>query len=239
MTLVQDRVDAVLKRIELSATRVGRDGDAIQLVAVSKTKTAEEMNAVGECLLLRGRKVVYGENYLQEYREKRESLSVPHEAHFIGTFQSNKAAEAVRLFNTIQSVGSMNGITRLNHAANQAGKNVPILLQVNISNDGAKRGFSREDILAWLKDGGPRLVSNISLRGLMTITRFYATAEEAREDYRRLRGLRDEVFSQNDLADYFYHGKCEMSMGMSQDFEVAIEEGATVVRIGTLLFGER
>ncbi len=230
--MLRERLDSVLSRIEAARARSVL-GQPVQLVAVSKKQPVELMReyleACASCTV--SPSVVFGENYVQEWEQKREALHAQSEegvppVHMIGNLQRNKAARAVALFDVIQSIHSIALLQAVGQAATKYGKQQDVFLQVNISKDPSKAGFSAEEVLDAFTSG--RSMSSIAVRGLMTITREYESAEEARLDFRALRELRDSM----DLA-------LELSMGMSSDFEVAIEEGATLVRVGTALFGER
>jgi hypothetical protein len=208
-------------RIARAATRSGRRREDITLVAVTKKFPAE---AIEEAARLGVRH--FGENYVQEFETKRAALASLTGArfHLIGHLQANKARKAVELFDVIQTVDSARLAERLDQASTGAGP-IDVLLEVKLSPEESKAGVSPEDL--------PRLVEavagcpNLRLRGLMTMPPWSDQAEPSRPYFRRLRALAGE------------NGLAELSMGMSHDFETAIEEGATLVRIGTALFGPR
>ena len=218
---LRESVAAVRERMAAACARSGRVVDDVTLVAVSKTFPAA---AVDEAIAAGITDV--GENRVQEAREKRPLVRAGRSArwHLIGHLQSNKAREAVRLFDLIQTVDSLELAARVARAAEGEGKRQEILLQVNIGDEPQKSGAAREgmDRLAEAVAAMPSLC----LRGLMAIPPL-GTAEESRPYFRELRRLRDGL------------GLEHLSMGMSEDFEVAIEEGATLVRVGRAIFGSR
>jgi pyridoxal phosphate enzyme (YggS family) len=211
--------------IASAARAAGRDPVGIELVAVSKTQPAE---AVREAL--RAGVIRFGENKVQEARAKIEEVGRG-VWHLIGHLQTNKAREAVRLFDSIDSVDRPELAEELNHRADAAGKIQNVLLQVNIARESAKFGCDPEAARALAEkiNGLPRLC----LRGLMTIAPYAVDPEKSRPHFAGLRELRDRLQSDTGLQ------LPVLSMGMSGDFVVAIQEGGTCVRIGTALFGER
>jgi pyridoxal phosphate enzyme (YggS family) len=218
----------VLDRMAAAAGRAGRSADAITLVAVSKTVPADALRdavAAGIDLL--------GENRVQEAAAK--ASEVPGARwHLVGPLQSNKARKAIELFDSIESVDSVELATRLDRLAHEVdpGRRYPVLLQVNVDDDPAKAGFAPADLDAALD----RLagLSALEVVGLMTIGRLVARPDEARPTFRALRELAERLGAR-------MRGRLgpALSMGMTDDFEVAIEEGATIVRIGRAIFGER
>ena len=225
---IADNLDRIRERIEAAARRAGRDPGAVRLVAVSKTVGAEKIREAVEA----GAQVL-GENYLQEAQKKIEVLGPGISWHFIGHLQKNKAKYAVRLFDLIHSVDSLALAEELDRAAEKNGRVQQILLQADLSGEATKFGAGEAEILQIAE----RIqgLKNVSVKGLMTMPPFSDDPEDSRPYFRKLRSLRDRLarmkipgISQEDL-----------SMGMSGDFEVAIEEGATLVRIGTAVFGPR
>ncbi len=217
----------VLERIATAAGRAGRDPGAVTLVAVSKTVPAERVRAAVEAGL-----DVLGENRVQEAAAK-----IPEVAgaswHLIGPLQSNKARRAVELFDVIESVDGLDLARRLDRLAGEVrpGRSLRVLLQVNVADDPAKAGFDKTAIEAAL----PAILalSNLRVDGLMTIGRLGANAEAARPTFRALRALSVGLRARHpELGP-------ALSMGMTDDFEVAVEEGATIVRVGRALFGQR
>jgi len=228
--------DALSSRIEAAARAAGRRASELGLVAVSKGQPASVMRRLAEQLHGRGREIVFGESYVQEYRAKRGELPA-HRAHFIGRLQRNKARDLVALFDVIESVPSAEAAEALNAAAERAGKRQDVLLQVNVSADRAKAGFAPLQVVPFIAEGLPRLAA-LRLCGLMAITRLFADAEGARPDFRAMAGLAREVRTHPGCAPLIA-SDFHLSMGMSADFEIAVQEGATLVRVGTALFGER
>ena len=217
----------VLERIADAAARSGRGPADVTLVAVSKTVPAERLAAAVEAGL-----TVLGENRVQE--AERKAAAVPRATwHLVGPLQSNKVRRAVTTFDVIESVDSVALAERLDRivAEGRPGPRLPIFLQVNVDADPAKAGFQPDELGAAL----PRLadVAHLELAGLMTVGRFVTRAEEARPTFVALRQLSQRLRAAEPRLG------SGLSMGMSEDFEVAIEEGATVVRVGRALFGER
>jgi len=226
---LKDRIAQIQDRIAKAAKNSGRSPDEIKLVAVSKTKPVASIQQA-----LDAGQDLFGENYIQEAREKVNALAAsPAQWHFIGHLQSNKAKYAVRLFDLIHSVDSEKLARELNKQAAKIGKIQPILLQVNIARETSKSGTSEEEAV----DLVTRIstLESLSLRGLMTMPPFFDNPQKARPYFRQLRELREHIrgLSIPGIA------MDELSMGMTGDFEAAIEEGATLVRIGTALFGGR
>jgi pyridoxal phosphate enzyme (YggS family) len=226
-------IQDVKVNVALACQRSKRTESSVEIVAVSKKQSLEKMKCYAEYCARYSLPVIYGESYVQEFRNKKNSLSKPFEVHLIGKLQSNKAKDAVFYFDVIQSVHSEKLAQELDKEAGKLRKKQKIFIQVNISNDQAKNGFTKEKVEIFLRDK-VKSYRNLELNGLMTITKDYALAEEVRADYRDLRLLRDKLKS-----ELSWQGPLKLSMGMSNDYEIAIEEGADVVRIGTALFGAR
>jgi pyridoxal phosphate enzyme (YggS family) len=233
--MLADNLRAVQDRIAAAAARAGRDPASIILVAVSKTHPLEtllEAYALG----LRD----FGENRVEEASEKLPAFKqarpdAPVAFHMIGHLQSRKAEEAVALFDRIHSVDSVKLARRLDRFAAERDRRVPIMLEVNVSGEESKYGFDGRQSEALL--GAIEEISqlkHLQLDGLMTMAPIVPVPEQARPVFRALRELRDAI------EDHFPDLKLpHLSMGMTDDFEVAIEEGATLVRIGRAIFGER
>ncbi len=224
-----NRLEDIEKRVQDACRRSGRDPARVTVVAVSKKKPASMVRELYQC----GQRV-FGENYVQEGVEKVKALSDLSEIkwHFIGHLQRNKAKLAVLNFDWIQTVDSVRLAKSLNRHAAEQGKILNVLVQVNIGREESKYGLMPEKVPEFLDQVSS--LSNICVRGLMAIHPFSGSKEAARKWFRQMANLRSELaktFSQLDLS--------ELSMGMSNDFEVALEEGATMVRIGTALFGPR
>jgi PLP dependent protein len=217
----------VLERIAAACARVGRDPDGVTLVAVSKTVPAGALRdavAAGLDLL--------GENRVQEGLAK--ASEVPGARwHLVGPLQSNKARRALEVFESIESVDSVDLARRLDRLAREArpGVRYPILLQVNVDVDPAKAGFEVADLERAIEAIGA--LGALELRGLMTIGRLVSRPEDARPTFRSLRETSERLRASGAPAGP------DLSMGMTDDFEIAVEEGATIVRVGRALFGER
>ena len=223
------RIQNIIKRIQEAADRCGRDPSTVRLVAVSKTIPVDKVKEAIDAGV-----TVLGENYIQEAREKFNRLATfPVSWHFIGHLQSNKAKYAVRLFDLIHSVDSLKLARELNKHAQKNAKIQNILIQINISKESSKSGADAANVLD-LIDQVCHL-ENLSVKGLMTMPPFFNDPEKARPYFSALRNLRDRI-RQEAPPEITLD---ELSMGMTGDFEVAIEEGATLVRIGTAIFGER
>lgn len=223
---------AIRERIARAAERAGRNPADIALMAVSKTFPAERIKEAYEA----GQRL-FGENRVQEFADKFPQLSAlaGAEFHMIGHLQSNKAAKAAEVFHAVDSIDFPTLVQRLNAAAEKLGKTLDVLVEINIGGEEAKSGVDAdltalEPILA----GAPQW-KHLRFRGLMTVPPFTDDPEAARPYFQRMRELRDLLAARSYPAVSFE----VLSMGMSHDFEVAIEEGSTCVRIGTALFGER
>jgi hypothetical protein len=223
---VRARAD-VLERIEAAAARVGRDPGAVTLVAVSKTNGSERVRAAIAAGL-----TDFGENRVQEAAGKIPAVAGGR-WHLVGPLQSNKARRALELFDVIESVDSVDLARRLDRIAGEIrpGERYPVLLQVNVADDPAKAGFEPADVEAAI--GELLALRHLRIDGLMTIGRLAAAAEAARPTFVALRTLGEDL-----RASHPALGRA-LSMGMTDDFEVAVEEGATIVRVGRALFGDR
>jgi hypothetical protein len=224
-----ERLGAVEERVTAACRRAGRARDEVKLMAVSKTHPASairEAMAAGVTL--------FGENRVQEFEAKRAEVPEGAEVHLIGHLQSNKAAKAAGIFSAIDSVDSLRLLERLDEAAGKLGRRLPVLLEIKLSDEAAKTGFdpAGDELREALERAAE--IQHVEVRGLMTIAALDENAETARACFRRLRELREELARRHPRVDLG-----ELSMGMSVDFEIAIEEGSTLVRIGTALFGAR
>lgn len=223
--------ERVLARIADACTRVGRDPASVAVVAVSKTVPASRLRAA-----LAAGLTTFGENRVQEAEAK--AGDVPGATwHLVGPLQSNKARRALVTFAVIESVDSLDLAVRLDRLADEVrpSKRVPILLQVNVDDDRAKAGFEPAAVEA--AAGGIAALPRLEVRGLMTVGRLVERAEDARPTFVALRQLAERLRASGQGAAGWLGP--ELSMGMSDDFEVAIEEGATIVRVGRALFGHR
>lgn len=229
---IAENIAEIRERIRGAAQRAGRDPDTITLMAVSKTFPPEAIRAAYEAGIR-----VFGENRVQEFAGKAEGVSSLTDAdwHMIGHLQTNKAAKAAELFHAIDSVDSLKLAEKLNEAARRYGKKLSVLIEVNVGGETAKSGAPPDSLeLENLLSSAVRL-DFLQLNGLMTIPPYTEDPQAARPYFRRLRELRDEIAGRN-LPSI---SMATLSMGMSHDFEVAIEEGSTCVRVGTGIFGER
>ncbi len=228
MSPIADNLKKVLEHMEAAARKVGRDPNEINLVAVSKTVPPERIREGIQA----GVKIL-GENYVQEAKKKIEALGHDVSWHFIGHLQTNKAKVAVRLFDLIHSVDSLHLAEELNKQAQAEGKVLPILLEVKLSEEKSKFGVAEDNILHLAE--AISQMENLNLQGLMTMPPLFSNPEEARPYFIRLRKLSELLASQKIPRISMQ----ELSMGMSSDFEIAIEEGATLIRVGTAIFGPR
>jgi pyridoxal phosphate enzyme (YggS family) len=234
---IADRLDCVLLSLDRALARSERDRSGVMLVAVSKKQPVTLMHEYLEAATARRLSVVFGENYVQELKTKRSQFSQNQVFHLIGPLQSNKIRDAVRHADVIQSVHSLSVLQGIADEAQKQGKQQRIFLQVNIGDDPNKSGFQSSEIPEILSQVAKH-ASSLSLVGLMTITPYYDEPEDARPDFTRMRRLKEELQA-TALRDVFEGRNILLSMGMSADFHIAIEEGADVVRVGTALFGER
>jgi pyridoxal phosphate enzyme (YggS family) len=225
----RDRLAAIEERIAAACRSAGRERESVRLMAVSKTHPAEAI-----CEAVEAGLTLFGENRVQEFEAKREKIPEAAEVHLIGHLQSNKTGRAAAIFSAIDSVDSLRLLERLGDAAVRAGKQLPVLLEIKLSGEKAKTGFDPSSPeLQQTLERAPDL-ANIHVDGLMTIPPFDGNPDSARACFRRLRELRDDL-----SCRYPRLNLRELSMGMSGDFETAIEEGSTLIRIGTALFGAR
>ncbi len=225
---VKKRIENIKYRINKSAIRLGRDPKSVRLVAVSKTVSADRIKAAIDAGI-----DIFGENYIQETRTKFNALAAyPVSWHFIGHLQTNKAKYAVRLFDMIHSVDSLRLARELDKQAKKINKIQDILIQINIGKELSKSGADAGDASGLIKDVS--CLQNLSVKGLMIMPPYFTDPEKVRPYFSALRDLRDRIHQTVSGVDLH-----ELSMGLSNDFETAIEEGATLVRIGTAIFGER
>lgn len=219
---IDQRLAAVRERIAVACRRAGRDPAEVTLVAVSKTRPIDDIAAaarLGQC--------DFGENRVQE-AERKVHAGLPAEIrlHLVGHLQRNKARVAARIFDCIHSIGDIDLLQRLDAAA---ARPLAVLAQVDLGKEPTKHGLAVEDLPALLL--AAEKLAHVELRGLMCLPPFLADREQVRPFFRRLAALRDEHGGKGRLP--------HLSMGMSHDFEVAIEEGATMVRVGEAIFGPR
>jgi len=226
---IESRLKMVRDRIANAAIACNRDPESIRLVAATKTVPADRIRLA----IMAGIRDV-GENYVQEAREKIESLKDEEVSwHFIGRLQTNKAKYAVRMFDLIHSVDSLKLANELNKRAAKIEKVQKILIQVNISGEKTKSGIETERAIDLVRQIAA--LGNVAICGLMTLPPYFNAPEKVRPYFKSLKILQERIRD----AHIPNVGMDELSMGMSGDFETAIEEGATIVRIGTAIFGER
>ncbi len=239
--VIADALKKVRDRINNSAVKTGRNPEEIKLIAVSKTVDLQKIIEA-----VKAGATILGENRVQEAKTKiaelrshitppapplgKEGIRGGVEWHLIGNLQKNKAKIAVQLFDVIHSLDSVELAEVLNRYSVQTGKKQRVLIQVKLSDETAKHGIEERSFMQLIEKTSE--MENIKLEGLMTIPPFFGEIEKARPYFRKLRELRDRLSSEGFKLP-------ELSMGMSNDFEVAIEEGATMVRVGTAIFGER
>jgi pyridoxal phosphate enzyme (YggS family) len=220
------KLTGVREQIATACARADRRADEVELVAVTKTHPAElvrEAIAAGQML--------FGENKVQEARAKIPALPSAVRWHLIGHLQKNKVRHALPLFEMIHSVDSLDIARAISRVAEEQGHRPRVLLEVNVSGEGSKFGFKPETLSEQWEQ--LLVLDRIGIEGLMTIPPFHEEAEASRKFFVRLRELRDELESAAGIR------LPHLSMGMSGDFTIAIEEGATLVRVGTAIFGER
>ncbi len=229
---ISENIALVREQIAAAAGRAGRKPEEITLMAVSKTFPPRQIREAFDAGLR-----VFGESKVQEFAGKANALSDLSDGqwHMIGHLQSNKANKAAELFSAVDSVDSLRLAERLNAAAKHLGKKLAVLVEVNVGGEVAKSGMSPDSSeLENVLQAAPRL-EHLALRGFMTVPPLAEGPQDARPFFRKLRELRDQIARRGLPAV----GMDVLSMGMSHDFEVAIEEGSTCVRVGTAIFGER
>jgi pyridoxal phosphate enzyme (YggS family) len=225
---IKDNLEHIRGRIDAACARSGRDPDSVRLVAVSKTKPAamiDEAAAAGQ--------IIFGESYVQDFLGKIEEVRSKPEWHFIGALQSNKVKYLRGKVALIHSVDRLSLAREVDRQWGKLGRTVDILLQVNIGGEETKAGTAEEELKNLVRRTAE--LPNVRIRGLMTLPPFLDDPEEVRPYFRRLRELAEGIRKLG-IAGVEME---ELSMGMSHDFEVAVEEGATLVRVGTAIFGER
>jgi pyridoxal phosphate enzyme (YggS family) len=225
MGSIKENYLKVIERIEKAAFRAKRDPKDVKLVAVSKTVEPLRIKEAIDA----GVKIL-GENYVQEAQKKIEEIGKDVSWHFIGHLQTNKAKYAVKLFEMIHSLDSLPLAFELNRRAEKEGKIIKVMIEVNLSGEETKFGTEEEKVLELAQKIFE--LKNLELIGLMTMPPYFEEPERSRPYFIRLRELKERIVREGIPIN-------ELSMGMSNDFEVAIEEGATYVRIGTAIFGPR
>jgi PLP dependent protein len=225
MSTIKDNLLKVRERMERAARKAGRDPKEIKLVAVSKTVEVTRIKEAIEAGVS-----ILGENYVQEAEKKVEVLGKSISWHFIGHLQSNKARYAVRLFDVIHSIDSIPLAEELDRRAAQSDRVIKVMIEVNLSKEATKFGTDEDRVLNLAKR--IQHLGHLSLEGLMTMPPYFDSPEMSRPYYGALRELKERMINEGIPLK-------ELSMGMSHDFEIAIEEGATFVRVGTAIFGPR
>lgn len=226
---IPDKISTIHQTITTTARNCGRDPAAIQLVAVSKHHSVASMEEA-----IKAGHTTFGENYIQEAAKKWQLLGDRVKFHFIGHIQSNKAKLAAEMFSLVETVDRYKLARSLNGHLEKLGRTLDILIQINIGQDPNKSGIPPREAAQLLE----KISTLPQLRplGLMTIPPKSESAEDARTHFKNLRILSMDLSSRRLFAD---NDRVELSMGMSQDFKVAIEEGATIIRVGTAIFGQR
>jgi hypothetical protein len=222
---IKTNLDRIRERINFAADRAGRDPAVVRLVAVTKTVQADLIKEAADCGV-----DVIGESRTHQAAEKRPLVDRELEWHMIGHLQSRKAGQAVELFDMVQSVESLSTARALQKKCEQAGRSMPILIEVNTSGEERKSGVRPDEAEAFARETAA--LPNLIVEGLMTMAAFTPDPEQARPSFHMLRDLAGRLKEMNIEGARFD----ALSMGMSNDFEVAIEEGATMVRIGTAVF---
>jgi pyridoxal phosphate enzyme (YggS family) len=241
---IRNNIDRLEDRIQRACERAGRDRREVQLIAVSKTIPVEGVSAAFQAGL-----TVFGENRVQEAEEKfktfasfldsrdlrpaERSAGERFKLHLIGHLQSNKAKRAAEIFDMIQTVDRFDVAQKLSRCCEQLNRLLPVLIQVNLGNEETKSGVEPFGVLELVTRVS--MLKSVRVRGLMAIPPFRERGEDARADFRSMRKLAQEIAKPR-IDNVSMH---ELSMGMSHDFEVAIEEGATLIRVGTAIFGKR
>jgi pyridoxal phosphate enzyme (YggS family) len=227
-TDISSNISLIRQRIEAACARSGRDPQSVRLMAVSKTVVLERIREALEAGI-----TLLGENYVQEAREKIPAIGHAAEWHMIGHLQTNKVKYVVNLFDWIHSVDRLELARELDKRAGQNNRRLNVLIEVNVSGEESKNGMEPDAALELVRQVS--LLPNISVHGLMTMPPYSDNPENSRPYFQALRKLRDEISAAaipNIRMD-------ELSMGMTDDFEVAIEEGTTIIRVGRAIFGKR
>ena len=226
MAGIAENLACVREKIAQAATKAGRAVDEIELVVITKTHDAEKVRAAYEA-----GQILFGESRVQEARVKIPELPSAIRWHFVGHLQKNKIRQALPLFEMIHSVDSSALAQDMNRIAEEEGLHPRILLEVNLAGEGSKFGFKPDTIREELES--LLALNRLSILGLMTIPPLAEDGEASRKYFVQLRELRDR------LQTEFHVDLAQLSMGMTNDFAIAVEEGATLVRVGTAIFGER
>ncbi len=227
-TDISSNVSLIRQRMEVACSRCGRDPRSVRLMAVSKTVAPERIRQALDAGV-----TLLGENYVQEAREKIPAIGHVAEWHMIGHLQTNKVKYVVNLFDWIHSVDRLELARELDRRAGQNNRRLNVLIEVNVSGEESKSGIEATQALELVRQVS--LLPHINLCGLMTMPPYSDHPENSRPYFQALRKLRDDISA----ADIPGIRMDELSMGMTDDFEVAIEEGATIIRVGRAIFGNR
>ncbi|MBV5305848.1 MAG: YggS family pyridoxal phosphate-dependent enzyme [Desulfobulbaceae bacterium] len=227
--MILSNLKTIRLQIQKTASKCGRDPDAIRLVAVSKKCPVSSLQEA-----MQANQFLFGENYIQEAVQKKAVTGDSALFHFIGHLQSNKVRPAAQTFQMIETIDRFKLAAALDKELKLQGRNMDILVQVNIGRELQKSGILPEDTEKLLTQILP--LSNLKIRGLMTIPPFAENPEQTRPYFRALRLLAKEM---QEKKYFFDNNHVELSMGMSSDYAIAIEEGATLIRVGTAIFGDR
>jgi pyridoxal phosphate enzyme (YggS family) len=226
MSSILDNLERVWEQIAQAAAKAGRDVKDVELVAIAKTHPAEKVREAVEA-----GQTLFGENRVQEARAKISELSSNIRWHFVGHLQKNKVRQALPLFEMIHSVDSIALAQDINRIAEEEGLYPRVLLEVNVAGEGSKFGFAPDDLREQME--ALLALPRLSIEGLMCIPPLVVESEDSRKFFVQVRELRDS------LEKEFNMKLPQLSMGMTQDFPIGIQEGATLVRVGTAIFGER
>lgn len=225
---IKENIEKIRERIKISAEKSGRNAESIMLVAVSKTFPVEYIEEAYRSGIRE-----FGENYIQEATEKIDSLDISAHWHFMGHLQANKVRNAVKHFPVIQSIDSGKLLKRINRIAGEEGKTIEVLIEVNLVGEESKFGVDPAEVYPILESA--QSYQNVKICGLMLLPPFYDNPEKNRTNFRKLKEMADEI----NKKDYSNWENKYLSMGMTDDFEIAIEEGSNMVRIGRAIFGPR
>lgn len=228
MNRIAENLKMIRSRIDQACGQAGRDPVSVKLVAVSKTCPAQDIREA-----FYAGQLVFGENYVQELTAKSQEITEPIQWHFIGHLQSNKVRQIAATVSMIHSVDRFSLAQEISRQWGRLDQTCNILVQVNVSGEATKSGTTADEALELVRNIAD--LPNLKIQGLMTMPPFFDDPEAARPFFRELRNLADRIAEEQIPGVSMEH----LSMGMSHDFEVAIEEGATLVRVGTAIFGER
>lgn len=229
MDTVKNNLFVIHQRIKVACNRANRDANDVRLLLATKTVPAEKIRFALDC-----GETLIGENKVQELKEKEEKLTQYNcEKHYIGHLQTNKIKEVLKYVTCIESIDRLDLVQKLDQRLQFEGKSIDILVQVNTSYEESKFGLDPINAISFIKEVAK--YDTLKIKGLMTIGLFSAEEEKVRRCFRLLKDIQQQVIEENILNV----NMTELSMGMSGDLEVAIEEGATIVRVGTAIFGER